>query len=130
MILTFSSEQQGEEFYALMGKYFASLDIAKELEQQLYNMPNTEWFIAYSESVVGFASVRDCGKYYYLDNLYVVPQQRNTGTATEIVEYIVKHFQDKPIKLIAVNPYSIRIFERYGFEKDGKNGKWNKYIKH
>lgn len=130
MILTFSSEQQGEEFYALMGQYFASLDIAKELEQQLYNMPNTEWFIAYSEGVVGFASVRDCGKYYYLDNLYVVPQQRNIGTATKIVENIVKRFADKPIRLIAVNPYSIRIFERYGFEKDGKNGKWIKYIKH
>lgn len=130
MILTFSSEQQGEEFYALMGKYFASLDIAKELEQQLYNMPNTEWFIAYSEDVVGFASVRDCGKYYYLDNLYVVPQQRNMGTATEIVEYIIKRFADKPIKCIAVNPYSIKTFERYGFERYGKNGKWIKYIKH
>lgn len=130
MILYFSSEAQCDEFYAMMGKYFASLDIAKELEQQLYNMPNTEWFVAYQNCVNGFASVRDCGKHYWLDNLYIIPEYRHKGTATEIIGEIIKECSDKPIKCIAVNPYSIKIFERFGFEKDGKNGKWTKYIKH
>lgn len=131
MIRIFKSENQQEGFYAMMGQYFASLDIAKELERQLYNKPNTTWIIStYKTTVCGFASVCDCGNNYYLDNLYVIPEYRSNRLASEIVEEICEMFNDKPIKCIAANPYSIRIFEKNGFEKVGNNGKWNKYIKH
>ena len=36
---------QNRDFYALMGPHFASLDIAKELERQVYNKPNTGWVV-------------------------------------------------------------------------------------
>ena len=131
MIRVYRSECQGRDFYALMGKYFASLDVAKELERQVYNKPKTTWYIStVHDNVVGFASVYDSGKFYFLDNLYIVPLYREIGNASEIVKNIVEDFTDKPIKCIAVNPCAIRIFENLGFVEDGTNGKYKKYIKY
>lgn len=131
MIKVYRSENQGRDFYALMGEYFASLEVAKELERQVYNKPNTTWCVStIREKVVGFASVYDAGKFYFLDNLYVVPLYRSIGNAREIVKTLVCEFTDKPIKCLAVNPYAIRIFEDFGFVEGGANGKYKKYIKH
>lgn len=131
MIRIYSSDYQNAEFYSKMGKYFASLEIAKELERQLYNKPNSVWYLStYKHNILGFAALFDNGKYYFLDNLYVLPEYRNTGTAREIVQEIVSDHADKPIKLIANNPYAIKIFGSLGFVEDGANGKYKKYIKH
>ena len=131
MIRIYRSEYQNAEFYSKMGKYFASLEIAKELERQLYNKPNSVWYLStFKNSILGFAALFDNGKYYFLDNLYVLPEHRREGTALEIVSEIVSNHTDKPIKLIANNPYAIKIFSSLGFEEDGRNGKYQKYIKH
>lgn len=131
MIRIYKSEYQNAEFYSKMGKYFASLEIAKELERQLYNKPNSVWYLSmFKSSIMGFAALFDNGKYYFLDNLYVLPEHRNNGTAREIVTQIVSDNTDKPVKLIANNPYAIKIFDSLGFEEDGANGKYKKFIKH
>lgn len=131
MIRVFKSDSQDEKFYAKMGKYFASLEVAKELERQVYNKENTTWYVStIHEKVIGFASVYDSGKYYFLDNLYVTPLFRNRRNAREIISNIIDDFSDKPIKCIVNNPYAIRIFEQFGFCEDGKIGKYKKYIKY
>lgn len=131
MIRVFKSDNQGDNFYVLMGRYFASLDIAKELERQIYNKDNSEWYIStYKHTVLGFASLFDNGKYYFLDNLYVLPEHRNDGIARELVAEIVSDHPDKPIKCIATNPYALKIFHSLGFVEVGQNGKYKKLIKH
>lgn len=131
MIRIFSSESQGDNFYKLMGRYFASLDIAKELDRQIYNKDNSVWYLStYKNAVLGFAALFDNGKYYFLDNLYVFPTFRNDGVAKEIVEEIVSDHKNKPIRCIANNPYALKIFQSLGFEEVGQNGKYKKLEKH
>lgn len=131
MIRVFKSDNQGDNFYVLMGRYFASLDIAKELERQIYNKDNSVWYIStYKNTVLGFASLFDNGKYYFLDNLYVFPEHRNDGIARELVAEIVSDHTDKPIKCIATNSYALKIFHSLGFVEVGQNGKYKKLIKH
>ena len=131
MIRVFKSDCQDDKFYSIMGRHFASLDIAKELERQLYNKDNTTWYLStYKNSLLGFASIFDDGKHYFLDNLYVFPEHRNSKVASEIVQEIVSDHTDKPIKCIAVNPYALKIFTSIGFAEVGQNGKYKKLIKH
>ena len=132
MIRLFFSDQQGEYFYALMGPYFASLDVAKELERQVYNKPNTHWYVATSgrSDVLGFASVHDTGKHYFIDNLYVPPDHRRRGIARNIIDHMCETFNDKPLKCIAVNPYALKLFADYGFVEVGVRGKYKRLEKH
>lgn len=152
MILTFKSDKQNDGFYALMGQYFASLTVAKELERQVYNKPNTDWYIFVQCSeykkelellvsgfvyvhdaellVSGFVSVHDGGKGYFIDNLYVIPDMRNCNIATELVEFVVDSYTDKPLTCIANHPAALKIFNRFGFEEYGHRGKFKKLIKH
>lgn len=131
MIRVFKSEYQNEDFYAKMGRYFASLDIAKELERQIYNKDNSIWYIAtFRNSVMGFAALFDNGKYYFLDNLYVLPECRGKGVAKELVGEIVDNKADKPIRCIANNPYALKIFYSHGFKEVGQNGKYKKLVKY
>lgn len=131
MIRVFKSEYQDNKFYALMGRHFASLDIAKELEQQVYNKDNTTWFLKiHRDEVLGFVSVFDKGKHYFIDNLYVLPEARNKGIAKELIEEIVERYTNKPIKCVACNPYALSLFNQYGFVEVGQNGKYKKLIKY
>lgn len=131
MIRIFKNDNQGDNFYVLMGRFFASLDIAKELERQIYNKDNSVWYIStYKNTVLGFAALFDNGKYYFLDNLYVLPEYRNDGIARELVAEIVSDHPDKPIKCIANNPYALKIFHSLGFVEVGQNGKYKKLTKH
>lgn len=131
MIRVFKNDSQDDVFYATMGRYFASLDIAKELGCQLYNKQNSVWYISmYKNTVLGFAALFDNGKYYFLDNLYVLPEFRNDGTAKEILEEIVSDHTDKPIKCVANNPYALKILYSLGFVEVGQNGKYKKLSKH
>ena len=130
MIKVFKSNNQDGKFYALMGRYFASLDIAKELEAQVYNKDNTDWYLfTYKTDVWGFVSVFDSGKYYFIDNLYVVPTARNTGIATELLEEVAAIYTDKPLRAVVCNPYAWAVFEKLGFVEVGKNGKYKKVLK-
>ena len=133
MMHFFSSDNQGKEFYGIMGPYFASCEIAKELERQVYNKPNTDWFVCTSLDIVqGFASVHKERNYWYIDNLYVLPQYRNEGIATDIISNIVYEYGGTklPLKCIAVNPYAMAIFKKFGFKEVGKVGKYTKLEKH
>lgn len=132
MIQIYTSEAQDLNFYAIMGENFASLDIAKELERQLYNKANSIWYLSTDEDgfPLGFAALFDNGKHYFLDNLYVFPHFRGKGIAREIVREIVSDYTDKPIKCVANNPYALKIFSSLGFEEVGQNGKYKKLCKY
>jgi len=134
-LLVVDSCQQDEDFYAIMGRHFASLDIAKEMERQLYNKELSTWYLIIDDTelqvcVKGFASVFYNEKYYFLDNLYVFPEFRNDKIASEIVQVIVSDFTDKPIKCVATNPYALKIFQSLGFVEVGQNGKYKKLTKY
>ena len=131
MITIYRSDCRDDEFYKFMGRFFASLDIAKELEQQIYDKKNTTWYIfTKKKNVKGFVSVCEKNTHYFIDNLYVLPEYRNMNIANQFISHIVNDFTDKPLKCIACNPLALRIFNNHGFVEVGKNGKYKKLCKH
>ena len=127
MIRIYREQEQNKDFYALMGRFFASKEIAKEMDQQIYNTAGTDWYIAtHRGQVQGFASVTKRNKYGFLDNLWIVPEWRGHGIGTELVETVLDDNPDV-IRCIACNPYAIRILEKYGFDEVGKNGKYKRF---
>lgn len=131
MIRRFKTDQQNSKFYALMGSNFASLTTAKQLERQVYNKPNTTWYVQIVNGVaVAFVSVCEHKQYYFVDNLFVHEGWRAQGIATDLIKCAVDDCTDKPIKCIANNPYALKIFAALGFMEGGKNGKYTKLEKH
>lgn len=129
----YEPQQQDEAFYKVMGRYFASVEVEKELEAPLHNLPNTTWCVAVhpfnQEVVYAFCSVTDKGKYYYLDNVYVVKECRNKGLCSAMTRFATGTFADKPMKAIAINERMIHLFFKFGFKEVGHNGKWKKFQK-
>lgn len=132
MIQIFRTDEQDEEFYAIMGPCFASLEIAKELERQVYNKPETDWHVIFNrfDNVIGFVSVHDAGKYYYIDNLWIEPGFRGRGYGLALINDACRVHANKPLKCIACNPYALRIFEKFGFVEVGTRGKYKRLEKH
>ena len=134
MIQIYTNKEQDRQFYALMGEYFASLDIAKEMERQIYNKSNSVWVVLQDGggNVMGFASVFDNNTHYFIDNVYVLPPFRGFKLATKLIKIILTYFpilKEKPLKAIANNPKMIHLFNKYGFKEVGNNGKWKKFKK-
>lgn len=114
-------------FFAMMGKYFSRKEIAKELGGQLYSNENMTWYIFYDniQDIKSFASIELKKDYYYLDNVYTIPEYRKKGYCKKILHKILLE-TNLPIKLIANNPIAIKMYKSLGFKEYGKNGSWIK----
>ena len=125
----FDSDSQDFNFYGIMGKYFASREIGKELGSQVYNERDSLWYLLYDKShLLGFCSLFQRTNYLILDNVFVRSEYRNRGYATFLIQSVLED-QSKPIKLISQNPVSNHIYEKFGFEQIGQRGKWCIYMR-
>ena len=116
--------KNNNDFYNIMGRYFADRSFIKELDCQLYD-ENCEWYLYQeSDSIKGFASIQNKNNYFYLDNFYVFEEYRNEGIGQKIVNEIIKEYEN--IKLISRNEAAIHIFKKVGFVECGENGRYKK----
>ncbi len=117
-------------FYFLMGKFFADRKIIKEMDCQIYNENNMDWFLYFNKEgeVIGFLSLEPKKDYLYLDNFYVVEKERGNGIGRKLIEHCLNEV-NKTIKLISRNENAIKIFENNGFKKTRKNGRYYKMEK-
>ena len=118
-----------------MGKYFSRKSFIKELDSQLYSNENMEWYLIYENNqLIGFISIEDRKKYYYIDNFYIFEQYRQMGYGELLFKRLFENYmldninndEYKKIKLITKNIYAKSIFQKYGFTETGKNGKYIK----
>lgn len=64
------------DFYSLMGLFFGSRQVAKEVGINIYDDAGKRWFVAIENGkVIGFASLK--GR--LVSDCYVVPSKRNAG---------------------------------------------------
>lgn len=64
------------DFYNLMGCFFGSRQVAKEVGINIYDDSDKRWFVAFENGeVIGFASLR--GR--LVSDCYVVPSRRKSG---------------------------------------------------
>ena len=127
--------EENKDFFNIMGKYFSRKSFIKELDSQLYSNENMEWYLIYENNqLIGFISIEDRKKYYYIDNFYIFEQYRQMGYGELLFKRLFENYmldninndEYKKIKLITKNIYAKVIFEKYGFTETGKNGKYIK----
>lgn len=116
---------QDDEFYTIMGRFFANREMIKELDNQLYNPENATW-ILYIESkeVKGFISVEHKKKYDYIDNFYVLEKFRGADIGNTLLDKAVSISGEK-IRLITRNEIAFNMFNSRGFETFRKNGRYS-----
>lgn len=127
--------EKHSDFFKIMGKYFSRKDFIKELDCQLYSNEDMEWYLIYDDySLLGFISIEDKKKFYYIDNFYIFEKYRSQGYGEKLFRRLFEDYlidnsnknECKKIKLITKNENAIKIFEKYGFIKTAQNGKYIK----
>lgn len=127
-----TEDMQDKNFYAEMGPYFASLDIKKELENQIYNKEGSTWFLLYNKSeLLGFCAIFELKNYLYLDNFYILTEHRGNKYSNILFESILKYTSENysglKIKSITKTPEMFYMFEKNNFIHTGNNGRYRKY---
>jgi hypothetical protein len=73
------------DFYSLMGWFFGSRQVAKEVGINIYDDQDKRWFVAFEGGrIIGFASLK--GR--LVSDCYVVPSKRNAGVFRGILTMI------------------------------------------
>ena len=73
------------DFYSLMGFFFGSRQVAKEVGIHIYDDADKRWFVSMEDGqIIGFASVR--GR--LVSDCYVVPSKRKQGVFRCILTFI------------------------------------------
>ena len=76
MVLMEEINRNWPDFYSLMGWFFGSRQVAKEVGINIYDDQNKRWFAAFEDGqIIGFASLK--GR--LVSDCYVVPSKRSAG---------------------------------------------------
>lgn len=117
-----------ERFYSVMGRFFMNRQVRKDLPY-LDDRDDKTWFLAmHGNSVVGFAgSYVEKGE-AYLTSLWVAPEVRGYGFASELIRVRMIFNHGKPMRTMA-NPLAAPFYLRRGFEPLWKRGKYTQLRK-
>ncbi|MEG2915304.1 MAG: GNAT family N-acetyltransferase [Oscillospiraceae bacterium] len=106
-------------------KYDYVLDWVKKKIESNIDKYNT---VFYDGKKVGYLYFHEDGSKFELDDLYIIPEYRNKGIGSEILEGLIKK-ADKTIFLYVFsrNTGAIRLYEKFGFKITENVGK-TRYI--
>jgi hypothetical protein len=108
--------QLDEGFWALMGPFFASAKVKRDLGVAMSSDENYKWILAFLKGqVVGFVTIvpgKDCE---HVKHLYSVDSDH--AVLTNLLKAATK---TNPLKLAIVAPEELPIWEAHGFSKTGK----------
>lgn len=93
-----TSAKDGDEFYALMGRWFASKEVANSLGEPLFDNENVVWTLAVVKNhVVGFGGIdlSHMSKHWALLNYgFMQKKYRSTGIYRRLLEARIKLVED------------------------------------
>jgi RimJ/RimL family protein N-acetyltransferase len=117
-----------EDFYQIMGPFFASREFVNEMGGwQFFTKPKATWFVLFEdEKVVGFCSLFHEPKFDYLDNLFIIPDQRGKKYSKLLLKAVLETSK-QTINCITNNPIQAKSFLKCGFEEVGKRGSFIKF---
>jgi GNAT superfamily N-acetyltransferase len=104
-------QRSRSDFYALMGPYFGSRAVAKEVGIHLYDDADKVWFGAFDGELIGFASVRKG----VVSDCYVAPHRRNQGVFKTILSSVLL-LTEKNLKATCTHA-SRKAFANAGFSE-------------
>ena len=131
-----SSAESGHQFYALMGRFFASASIRRELGGPMSDDANHVWLMAYEkggEEIVAFSGVRfnaDRTVATFTET-WVAPEHRNNGLFDRLftLKYDLCAASGARVVKGMANAASAAAFERHGWQATAVRGSWTHYEK-
>lgn len=120
-----------DDFFAVMGKYFAFRDYAHEMGGwQFYTKKGSVWFVLKQNcNVIGFCSIIQERNHIYFDNFYILAEYRGQGLSRILWDTRMKYAltMKQEIRVISDNPIQIKRYEEEGFSFYGMRGRYRKY---
>jgi GNAT superfamily N-acetyltransferase len=123
----FPEEKQDDRFYALMGPLFANRGIAEEMDGQLYNKPESTWFVAHEDGVAfGCCCFFKEEKRLFFENFWVAPHLRKNGIGKKLfsIRMVEAEKLDLPIRGITRHQDSLKKYLDQGFVVTSKRGRF------
>jgi len=126
LIKLYTEQDQKDDFYAMMGPHFASLEHKKELGGwQIYNKPESVWCLGFEGSfLVCFCGYYKQGKYYVIDNFVVLKGYRDKGYGTSLLGQSLKKFAGHIIRATTNNVIQQHLFDKFNLKVSGKKGSY------
>lgn len=123
--VSYPGDLDKEEFYSIMGEYFAEPQYRKELPY-LSNKPNYNWRLYYCcDDFIGFIHYEYKSDFVEIGGLYILKEFRDNHFATKIIKEVTDFFEDYNQRSITNNPIVINIRSRLGFVEIGKRGSYS-----
>lgn len=90
----------------------------QSIENYINNEYNFIYTVSFKESIIGFIHLLNATDVYELINIYVSPEYRNRGIASDLINF-VKNFINMPIILEVenLNYNAIKLYEKLGFKE-------------
>jgi RimJ/RimL family protein N-acetyltransferase len=131
-----TSENDGLQFWQIMGKWFANKEVADTLGEPIYDHDDLVWTLAIiKDSVVGFGAIdlsHADKKTALLNYGFMAKECRGTGIYRRLLEARVKILEEdtqiETIKALCTEA-SKPVLEKLGFKEKSKRGRYTWFVK-
>lgn len=111
--------QEDEGFWDLMGQYFASAKVKRDLGIAMSSDESYQWFLAFSgDRLAGFCAMTPEKVGSRLRHVYVLEEFRSNGVATQLIGVAISG-SAKPI-ILTVKSEDSSLYSRFEFKPNGK----------
>lgn len=118
----FSSGYNKQEFYSIMGQFFAEEKYRKEMPY-MKNNEKREWNLFYrKDNLVGFYSHEQEKGIILISSIYVLEEFRKTGVLTEMLKDMIGGFPE--MKIISNNNILLKVLEKNKFKEVSTKGSY------
>jgi len=124
----YRSMENKKKFFGLMGEFFASKEVRKELGGYPMNDDvNYVWFVLQKANgdVMGFLSMEDKKDKTIIHDFYMIHKFRKKGFFRMILNEAIKYAEERKLPIeVKVLEDVVNIFKNRGFKEVNKKGKW------
>ena len=121
------AERGDSDFYSVMGWFFGSRQIARELGMPVYDDDNRIWIVvAFSSNPIACSSIEIKGDRAAIKSAWVKPEHRGKGISSRMLAERLKIAESTGMKVITATAteFSKNALIKHGFENIGMRGRY------